>query len=83
LFGGGTLVATESNKKKSRAAYRDALVLKAYRTVSKQLSGKEPNKAIDDLVKLLKADKDLGTDEVDPGEIGLRWEKGKHEGKDE
>lgn len=52
---------------------------KAYRIISKQLDGKEPNKAIDDLVKLLKADKDLGTDEVGTGEIGLRWEKSKHE----
>ncbi len=72
-------MATESNKKKSRAAHRDALVRKAYRVVSQQLDSKEPNKAIDDLVKLLKADKDLGADEADAGEIGLRWEKGKHE----
>ena len=72
-------MTTESNTKKSRAEYRDWLVMKAYRTVSKQLSSKTPGKAIDDLVKLLKADKDLGTDEVGTGEIGLRWEKSKHE----
>lgn len=76
-------MAMESSRKKSRAAQRDALVRKAYRIISKQLDGKEPNKAIDDLVKLLKADKDLGTDEVGTGEIGLRWEKSKHERKDE
>ena len=80
---GGTLVTTEPNKKKSRAAYRDELVRKAYRVISKQLNSDTPGKGIDDLVKLLKADKDLGTDEVDAGEIGLRWEKSKHEGKDE
>jgi hypothetical protein len=73
------LVTTESNTKKSRAAQRDALVRKAYRVISKQLEADPPNKAIDDLVKLLKADKDLGTDEVGTGEIGLRWEKSKHE----
>ena len=79
----GDLVTTEPNKTKSRAAYRDELLKKAYEMVAEQLNSKTPGKAIDDLVKLLKADKDLGTDEVDPGEIGLRWEKGKHEGKDE
>lgn len=75
-------MTTEPNKKKSRAAYRDELVRKAYRVVSKQLDGDPPGKAIDDLVKLLKAEKDLGTDEGDAGEIGPRWEMTKNEGKE-
>ncbi len=83
MFGKGALVTTESNKRKSRAAYRDALVLKAYRTISKQLSSKTPDKAIDDLVKLLKADKGLCADETDAGEIGPRWEMTKNERKSE
>jgi len=71
-------VTTESNTKKSRAEYRDELVMKAYQMVGDQLTSKSP-KAIDDLVKLLKADKDLGADEGDAGEIGLKWEKSENE----
>ena len=76
-------VDKEPSKKKSRAAYRDELLMRAYEKVSDKLNGTDSGKAIDDLVKLLKADKDLGTDEGDAGEIGLRWEKGKNEGIDE
>lgn len=75
-------MTTESNNKKSRAAYRDELVLKAYQMVGDQLTSKSP-KAIDDLVKLLKADKDLGTDETDAGDIGPRWEMTENEGANE
>jgi len=56
--------------------------MKAYQMVGDQLTNKSP-KAIDDLVKLLKADEDLGTDETDAREIGLRWETTKNEGTDE
>ena len=67
---------------KTRAAYREEVLLKAYQMVGDQLTQKAP-KAIDDLVKLLKADKDLCTDEGDAGEIGPRWEMTENEGKSE
>ena len=68
--------------RKSRKAYRDEIVKKAYDKVSKKLESTDDSKAIDDLVKLLKADKDLGEDEANGGEIDIRWVPGKDDGKD-
>lgn len=71
----GDPVSKKPSAKKSRAEYRDELVRKAYERVSTRLEGLDPevSKAIDDLVKLLKADKDLGMDETTTGEIELQW----------
>ena len=75
----------EPNKKQSKAAYRDELVKKAYEKVGKKLDGTDgdASKAIDDLVKLLKADKDLGVDETNTKDIELQWVPSENEEKDE
>jgi hypothetical protein len=58
---------------KSRKTYRDELIKKAYEKVGQGLDANPHGKAIDDLVKLLKADKDLGEDEPHGREVDLEW----------
>ena len=63
---------------------RKALVRKAYERVEARLEkGKETSKAIDDLVKLVKLEKDLGGKEKPVKEVKVRWEEGKDESSSE
>lgn len=60
---------------KPRRMTREALVKKAYEKVEEKLANpKESSKAIDDLVKLMKLEKDLGGEQKDVKEIKVRWE---------
>ena len=53
---------------------RKALMKKAYQKVSKKLEKDTSGKAIDELVKLMKLEKDLGgEEEQDIREIRVRW----------
>jgi hypothetical protein len=53
---------------------RQTLVKKAYEKVGAKLDEKgDAGKAIDDLVKLLKLEKELGEEEKDVREIRVRW----------
>jgi hypothetical protein len=68
---------------KTRKQYRDELMKKAYEKVGHGLDADPPGKAIDDLVKLLKADKDLADDEANGKEVDLEWNPSKSEPRDE
>ena len=79
----GTLVSKEK-KPNPRKRRREEIVQKAYEKVSARLEkDAEASKAIDDLVKLLKADKDLGDEQSDVREIDIRWEKSEKESSNE
>jgi len=71
-------VAARSAKRQKQskgAVTRRSLVEKAYRKVGEKLeSADQSEEGIDDLVKLLKAEKDLGGQENDVREIKVRWE---------
>ena len=61
-----------------------SLVRKAYRKVNEQLDDKtRSSKAIDDLVKLLKAQKDLGGEKKPVKEVKVRWETSEDESSSE
>lgn len=63
---------------------RRSLVKKAYQKVSAKLDDeKQSSKAIDDLVKLLKLEKDLGEDTEGVKEIKVRWEQNEDESSSE
>ncbi len=85
FYGDDMGVVEKQGKGKPEEVTRQSLVKKAYRKVSKKLdSEKESSEAIDDLVKLLKADKDAGgEDESDVKEIKVRWESSKGESSSE
>ena len=60
------------------------LVKKAYRKVAAKLDEKDvDSKAIDDLVKLVKLEKDLGGEEKNVKEIKVRWEQSEDESSSE
>jgi len=58
-----------------RGATRKTLVKEAYRQVGRKLAdAKDPTKAIDDLVKLAKIEKDMDEEEGQGvGEVRVRW----------
>lgn len=60
-----------------------SLMEQAYEKVAEKLGTPESSKAIDDLVKLLKAQKDLGGEEKDVKEIKVRWEQNGDESSSE
>jgi len=59
------------------------LVKKAYAMLDDKLESGESSKAIDDLVKLIKLEKDLGGKEKDVKEIKVRWESSEAESSSE
>jgi len=61
----------------------EALVKKAYAQVGKRLESENNGKVIDDLVKLMKLEKDLGGEQADVSEIKVRWESGEDESSSE
>src|SRR5713226_5616465 len=71
-------------KQSKEPVTRRSLVEKAYRKVDQELESKEQSdKGIDDLVKLLKVEKDLGGEESDVKEIKVRWEPNEDESSSE
>jgi hypothetical protein len=68
---------------KTRKQYRDELMKKAYQKVGERMDTDECSKAIDELVKLLKADKDLADDEAGGKEVVLEWNPSKSKPRDE
>lgn len=63
---------------------RETLMKKAYRRVAQKLEDPEANgKAIDDLVKLVKLEKDLGEEQDAVKEIKVRWEPSEDESSSE
>ncbi|HYM09904.1 MAG TPA: hypothetical protein VEU62_04195 [Bryobacterales bacterium] len=70
---GGAAPGLEAKPKKVTP---QALVKIAYEEVGKKLGDpKRASKGIDDLVKLMKLEKDLGGERQDVKEIKVRWEK--------
>ena len=69
---------------KPRKMSAKSLVKKAYEKVQEKLENEEQSsKAIDDLVKLMKLEKDLGGDEKGVKEIRVRWEQSEVESSKE
>ena len=66
--------ARRNTSKKKKKVSPHALVEKAYQKVDERLEQGESSKAIDDLVKLMKLEKDLGGEQQDVKEIKVRWE---------
>ena len=74
---------TKQPERNKEPATRQALVERAYKKVSEKLNSKdESSKGIDDLVKLLKAEKDLGG-ENDAAEINVTWDTSEGESSSE
>ncbi len=59
--------------RKSRIELLDALVRKAYEHVSRRLDGTSDTKAVDDLVKLVKLEKDMPAEPTDSEAFAIQW----------
>ena len=60
-----------------------SLVKKAYQKVARKLDQDGNGKVIDDLVKLVKLEKDLGSEQESVKEIKVRWEQNGDESSNE
>jgi hypothetical protein len=66
----------KSKTEPQKRVNRRSLMKKAYERVQAKLDGDESSKAIDDLVKLMKLEKDISIQQADVKEIKVRWEHG-------